>query len=241
MSLWYPEAQAAKKLGYLFLKTPWWFQFSLAYPHSTMNLHLSTKRKPIESSGEFFQLEAIFSFRELVSVPVFVKKNLYYTFVPMEKGESTSFNKPHSGAIFGKFRSLKSFNLTVLSLFSILIILRSPKHCSFTEDWRRNREIFRPDYNQVVFGPPKHPQPNSRNWKPRNPHLPTSRLQRTHILRKNVMKGRDVNMGNKKHPASSGGDLVKVMKSYVFLLNIVVKLTIDMMHLHFWYAYGWQI
>lgn len=181
-----------------------------------MNLHLSTKRKPIESSGEFFQLEAIFSFRELVSVPVFVKKNLYYTFVPMEKGESTSFNKPHSGAIFGKFRSLKSFNLTVLSLFSILIILRSPKHCSFTEDWRRNREIFRPDYNQVVFGPPKHPQPNSRNWKPRNPHLPTSRLQRTHILRKNVMKGRDVNMGNKKHPASSGGDLVKVMKSYVF-------------------------
>ena len=84
MSLWYPEAQAAqaaKKLGYLFLKTPWWFQFSLAYPHSTMNLHLSTKRKPIESSEilsgtSYFQFQGA-SFSS--SSKGFVKKSPLFT------------------------------------------------------------------------------------------------------------------------------------------------------------------
>ena len=149
--LWYPEAQAAKDLGYLFLKTPWWFQFSLALLH-------------LRSYGKRW-------------VKFLLKKASRWS---------------HFSDNFGhwKVSSEKGGPLGVL----------------------QNTGSF------TFVGPPKHPLRNSRNWKPRNPHLPTSRLQRTHILPKKCHEGKGCQYGKQKHPASSGGDLVKVMKS-----NVIIK------------------
>ena len=197
MSLWYPEAQAAKELGYLFVKTPWWFQFSLAYPHSTMNLHLSTKRKPIEAS-EILSGTSYFHFQgaSFSSNSKGFGKKKPFTPLFLWKKVSRFLFKPHA----------EPFSKNVIEKFQPdhFFLTLNTHHPFGLQNTVASRKIKKKSWKfsdltttRLFWAAPE----TSRNWKPQNPHLPTSRLQRTHILRVECHEGKGCQYGKQKTPS----------------------------------------
>ena len=174
MSLWYPEAQAAKELGYLFLKTPWWFQFSLAYPHSTMNLHLSTKRKPIEAS-EILSARSYFHFQGASFSSSFRKK------------KGLLLHLRSYGKRWVKFLLKKASRWSHFRTISV------------TEKFHPKRGVLWGSSKTLEASRKRRPIPNQTR-ETGNPGIPTCQpvgFKEHTSCRKNVMKGRDVNMRNR--------------------------------------------
>lgn len=160
-----------------------------------MNLHLSTKRKPIESSEilsgtRYFQFQGA-SFSS--SSKGFVKnKALYYTFVPMEKGESTSFLSLTQEPFSENFGHWK-----VSSERGVL--------------WGSSKTLEA----SRLLGPRNIPNQTRATG---NPGIPTCQpvgfKEHTSCRKMSWREGMSI---RETETASSGGDLLKVMKSNIII------------------------